>query len=159
MLPAHLFLNTENTMKIKNHSKLKLSFAEFGALLGTRTLLANNAVVDAKGSQRTDEKTHKFNMEVACKVSGCGSVACIGGTMAQIMGMEPDEAVSYVHLRDPHENGQIPISRLFFPPQEYDFGKITPAHAVKAIDNFLATGKPLWNKVLPKSILEKDDED
>ncbi len=146
-------------VKIKNHSKLGLSFAEFGALLGTRTMLANNAVVDAKGVHETDEKTHKFNMSVPCNARRCGSVACIGGTMAQIMGMDAIDASSYVYEREPGTAKETPISRLFYPPEKYDFDKITPAHAVKAIDNFLATGKPNWTKILPKSTLDKSWED
>lgn len=145
-------------MKIKNHSKLGLSFAEFGALLGTRTMLANNAVVDANGVEQADEKTHKLNMGIPCNIRGCGSVACIGGTMGQIMGMSADEASSYVYQRDP-EDSKEPIAHLFYPPQKYDFGKITPAQAIKAIDNFLATGKPNWDKVLPKKILDPNYED
>lgn len=54
--------NTEKMIvakKIRNHSKLGLSFAEFGALLGTRTMLANNAIVDAKGRHyNNNAKSH-----------------------------------------------------------------------------------------------------
>ncbi len=144
-------------MAIKNHSKLGLSFAEFGALLGTRTMLANNAVVDAKGEYEPDDKKHAFNMGVPCRVEGCGSIACIGGTMAQVMGMDADAADQYVRDHDPEEN-TAPISRLFFPPSQYEYDKITTKQAVKAIDNFLATGKPLWDKVLPKSLIMKDED-
>lgn len=139
-------------LKIRKHSKLGLSFAEFGALLGTRTMLANNAIVDAKGKTGPVDDKHSFNMEITCKTQGCGSAACIGGTMAQIMGHTADQTTDYVYDADDQNR---PIKALFFPPVNYDYGKITRAHAVKAIDNFLATGKPLWTKILPNSAKEK----
>jgi len=132
-----------------DHSKLKISFAELGALLGTRAMLANKVIVDAKGINEPQKNKHSFNMGAVCNVARCGSVACIGGTMGQIMGID---AFSYVLRKD---TLGAPISNLFFPPQKYDFSKITPAQAIKAIDNFLATGNPLWSKILPKKLIEK----
>ena len=128
---------------IKNHERLDLSFAEFGALLGARTLLATGALVHGT---KPDGKIHAFDMGFACRTKDCGSVACIGGTMAQIMGMNDDDAVSYVADKEAYD----PIGKLFYPPDNIIYETITPRQAIKAIDNFLATGKPLWNKILTK---------
>jgi hypothetical protein len=153
---------------IKDHTKLGISFPELGALLGTRELLARKVVFDAKGRQYAGRDEHAFNMRVACKVQGCGSVACIGGTMAQIMGMKPTEANDYVnnYVSNAHDarimRSDI-LSELFFPSSKYQripcagawWDDITPAIAVKAIDYLLAHGKVNWDKVMPKKLRAK----
>lgn len=139
------------------HDKRKITFAELGALLGTRTMIANNLIVhvpdpDNMAEQldgRMEEGEHLFTMEITCKSEGCGSIGCIAGTMALIMGIGVPATYVSKHFHDPEFNTR-PIAKLFYPPQRYDYSKITPKQAVKAIDNFLEYGNPKWASILGK---------
>jgi hypothetical protein len=131
------------------HEKRGISFAELGALLGVRTLLANGLLAHVP-YRNHGRSGHRFNMAVACSTNDqCGSVQCIGGAMGVIMGYDKDGAVRYV------ENASGGLSKLFFPPQDYRYVAIEPKQAIKAIDNFLKVGKPLWEKVLRRDQLDK----
>ena len=133
------------------HEQRDLSFAELGALLGTREMLRKQLIVHNLDFWK--DGSHQFNMNVGCTRDGnCGTVSCIGGTMALIMGMDSADAADYVRY---HSVGcklaKRPIASLFFPPENPklgDWDKITPKQAIKAIDNFLETGRPLWTKVI-----------
>jgi len=135
-------------MKILDHEKLGISFVELGALLGTRAMLEFKVLEDGKELEVPNKKSHLFNMTQICKTAGCGSIACIGGTMAMIMGLEP---TSYVR------NAEGELKQLFYPHYRtgklegielYSWGRIKPAEAIKVIDRFLRTGKAEWQKVL-----------
>ena len=133
-------------MKISKAFK-ELSFAEKGAMLGTRELLD-------KGLVRAVE----FNMNLSCVSSneyiGCGTIACIGGTMGQIMYPgDLNKAHRYVMGIEEGE----PIHRLFFPDYRINYEKITRAEAVKAIDNFIAKGDPKWMSIVHKSKVHEDE--
>lgn len=127
------------------HEKLRITFRELGALLGTRNMLAAN-LLEHDGQYHSDaDDSHRFDMSTQCKVNGCGTISCIGGTMAFIMGIDE---IDYVGTGFTHGNHSPVLRSLFFPtdlPMSVDnWHKITPAQAVKAIDNFLNTGKPNW---------------
>ena len=140
------------------HANLPITFAELGALLGTEQMMKHRVIVHAG----TDEKghlpfphddAHEFNMDVTCRVSGCASVGCIGGTMAQIMGLNSSQADFYVratvvntYYKDyiPHSPALTP---LFFPPDGYNCKKITLPVALKAIKQFRETGTVNWKKI------------
>ncbi len=125
----------------KDHTELGISFAELGALYGVRAMLV-------AGVLRTTLKpdTHVFDMECTWKPNGeCGSIACIGGTMALIMGYNRAACAAYVGGQ---ENPNLEL--LFYPDESRDWDWITPKIAVKAIDNFLATGLPKWETLRPK---------
>lgn len=143
---------------MKSHEKLGITFAEFGALLGTKALLEQHALkyqgynANARDGLRYVEAvphTHAFNMNIGCTAKECGTVSCIGGTMALIMGHGEVAAVNYVDHY--HSNS---LSLLFFPNEDVpsnqlvNYNAITPQQAVIAIDNFLKTGKPKWRKIL-----------
>ncbi len=127
------------------HTELNLSFAELGALLGTREMLKHNVLIHTR-SRFPQRKEHAFNMNVACRQEGCGSVACIGGTLGMIMGLEELDARNYV------ANSKGGLHRLFYPLDggevQFDWTKITIPQSVEAIDNFLTTGEPNWKAVL-----------
>lgn len=125
------------------HERRKITFIELGALLGTRALLAGKHLGHSK-STFARSKTHLFNMGVACARTECGTVSCIGGTVALIMGL--DQIHNYVcHTRSES------LHHLFFPPEGcLDWNSATPAVAVKAIDNWLKTGHPGWRKLLKR---------
>lgn len=131
------------TAKKHIHEKRGLSFAEYGALLGTREMLRLGAVEDTYECKLPDDKAHTFNMNVPMIKEGCGTVGCIGGHMALIMGYSNSEADNYV------TNSQYsrPIGKLFYPDSLENWEGITPDMGVAAIDNFLKDGNPRWTDV------------
>jgi hypothetical protein len=135
-----------------------ITFQEYGALLATRELLASNFVQhDCDASLRSDE--HNFNMKTACATmchgsyhaqtdqakpqSHCGTVSCIGGTMALIMGMDDRCAQRYVN-----NNHSPSLHELFFPPEDLDYNLLNNRQAVRAIDNWRRIGRPCWHRVV-----------
>ena len=74
----------------------------------------------------------------------CGSVACIGGWVCIVNGwripdgFELDEQCPSSALR-----------RLYFPCAVKDWDDITPTEAAAALRNYLVTGDPAWDKVVP----------
>lgn len=133
--------------KKEPHQRLGMSFAEYGALLGTRALLASGQMQHTTAIWPTKTSpAHLFNMGVVCnKNEHCGSVQCIGGTMALILRMDECTMANFVQDENPV------FGELFFPPQGYQWATIVPKQAIKAIDNFLATGEPQWEKILRKN--------
>ncbi len=97
-------------------------------------------VRDALASGKLDGH---FDMNQA--ISVCGTFACIGGHMAQLMGMTEFNAINEYVL------GNDELHVLFYPDDRagVDWDDITPAQAVLAIDNFLSSGDPEWNEVIP----------
>jgi hypothetical protein len=152
--------------KILSHEKLKITFQEYGALLGVRAMLQVGILedtLDVCGLYFKSNK-HHFNMDSIGGVKGCGSVGCIGGNMAIIMnpylGNEYVDS-EYINVNSEYvseyvtTNRSESLSKLFYPPRKYDYNLITSKMALKAIDNFLTTKKPHWEKVLPKRLLER----
>lgn len=132
------------TTKMKDHHTLKITFAEWLALIGVRNAMASGGIThDANGQSSVVPNEHTFNMNCTGKVYNCGSVACIGGYMAMAMGVGgADEISDYVY-------GRERLRTLFFPSKcGHIYEKITPKHAIKAIDNFLTSGAPKWRDVL-----------
>ena len=151
-------------MKYKDHRDLGISFAEFGALLGTRALLA------AKIVRHTDDRNvgpHKFDMATGCRSWECSSVSCIGGTMGLIMfDGNTFKANDFVYEQcakcgtDPTVwselffPGSVSMRRKYVSPNnEWHYERITPNESIKAIDAFLS-GKPR-KSIWPKSTLKK----
>ncbi len=135
------------------HEKLGLSFQEYGALLATREMLKRKDIVHITQEGGQNGKAHVFNMNhTGSKNDACGTISCIGGTMAFIMGENPDNYVSTGGLN-------LGLQELFFP--DYDRKKgghshdilyetISAKQAVKAIDNYLKYGSPRWRSILSR---------
>lgn len=155
------------------HEKRKVTFAELIALYGTRAMLQEKVLTFNKYRRRGDSfypapHEHEFNMAVVCRQNECGTVGCIGGTMGIVLGLYPMEYVAANNSRmgrlayPPGLFENHPTRRsaalhdLFFPPEKYAYSTITPQQAVKAINNWLKTGKPMWAKVLTKRNVWKD---
>lgn len=160
--------------KVDLHVKRGISFAELGALLGARELLARGLTPAVRyhgaGCHLAKAKVaglHAFNMNIPHIKNGeCGSIECIGGTMGNILGLpllhpfgdgEPKGHTLEGFVRSgairfhPGSWGaRGPMYDLFFPPDGYEWDAIKPSHAVQAIDNWLRTGKPLWKKIMGK---------
>ena len=129
------------------HEKLGISFQELGALLGVRNMLAAGLMATSTGSDvlnmdlAEDKGCHVFDMNYPGQVIGCGSVACIGGSMAMLMGKNPRNYVS--------TNGsETKLGPLFWPRNNVvRYRSITQKMAVRAIDNFLNYGDPKWDTI------------
>ena len=146
------------------HEKRDITFQEYGALLGTRAMLAAKALKPDRRNTfiNVAPGEHRFNMCTKGKASQCGTVSCIGGTMAFLMGKDPTRYVddynprsrvigTNLFARDPRACS-VSLIPLFYPtgvgePPTWTW--ITPEVAVKAIDNWLRTGKAGW-KALKK---------
>ena len=138
------------------HHKLGISFAEYGALLGTREMLKNGDLVFAKGRDFPLPNIHLFNMSVGMTANAeCGSVGCIGGTMGQIMSKDAQEAMDYVYEKD--TSGEVLRNLFYMDGFRYKMSTATPKQAIKAIDNFLSGSKTPWKGVLTKA--QKTDDD
>lgn len=157
------------------HERRHITFQEYGALLAVREMLRRgDLLVSAKHDvvrvpkRKLDmaepecadvacakEGCHVFDMHTSGKKYGCGTVGCIGGMMGFIMGVRSDTYVNSSatpELDDGPRPGEASHSLypLFYPPRTsdtYPWAWITPKSAVKAIDNFLETGKPSWKAV------------
>ena len=130
---------------MRTHEELGMTFAEYGALLGTRELLRSSLMGHGPDGFPS-AREHTFNMNVCCITFACGSVSCIGGTMALIMGVCVRDIRDYVCS---HE-----VLRSLFFPSGFNFNLVTAEQAVAAIDNFLETGAPRWSEVLGDSAAE-----
>lgn len=132
------------------HERLGLSFAEWIALLGTQEWVAMGAKHNPARlcSTPVDPHGHEFNMAWCCLTEGCGTVSCIGGTMALALGKH---TWAYVNGQEARQN----LNRLFYPRttegKSPNFRSITPAQALRAIYNFRRTGDADWDSVLTKS--------
>jgi hypothetical protein len=146
------------------HEKRKVTFQELGALYAVRGML-KDGVLTHTSSRFPKEGQHSINMEIAGRNEGCGSVGCIGGNMAFVMG---STALTYVGspraerhpplfgMTGPSAEGNYyggcsrSLVPLFFPIHKNDLSwhTITAKQMLKAIDNWLESGHPRWRQVL-----------
>jgi hypothetical protein len=90
----------------------------------------------------------QFDMGRSLSHSGCGTVGCIGG-WAYLKMHGKKNAHKRVDGFIYHTTDEL--HALFFPSssrKDIDWSAITPAHAVKAIDMYLTTGKVDWLKAM-----------
>lgn len=154
------------------HERRKVTFAELGAMYGTRAMLAAHDLVKAKYTRErwsgdsvclVQAHVHQFDMATPLDMADCGTVGCIGGHMALIMGTNGVEYVNFHNCMAPGEDGYDAIGHshalhdLFFPPRDLVWSSITPKHAIKAIDNWLRTGRPGWRKIAGIKHRRSDD--
>lgn len=134
----------------KTARELGVSQREYDALVKVRNGLASGCFVHVEYYDELDETEPSrfedkriFNMDTSASTSSCGTVACIGGWMKTIMSPKAtnDEINDYVCDADTRTLGP-----LFFPPSNVDMHTVTTEQAVLAIDNFLTTGRPDWEK-------------
>jgi len=136
------------------HEKRGITFQELGALFAVREMLKAQ-VVTHTADRYVDESGHYVNMNVTCKLNGsCGSIGCIGGTMALIMGHSEGAADCYVMAHHDTRGNDASLGALFFPPTNRAddaaavYRNITPTQMIAAITNFIERGKPFWKAVL-----------
>lgn len=114
---------------MKTYTQLGITFAEYGALLGLREMLANGTIANTPSHEGPI-----FDMNLTMDMEGskhCGTIGCIGGYMALIMGHSIADADEYVRW-----GCSSPLKHLFYPTID-SYSDITPEIAVEAIDSFL----------------------
>lgn len=132
------------------HERIGLSFPEWIAFIGTREWLQTAEHNPGRGVfTPIDPHKHEFHMAWACLKEGCGTVGCIGGTMALALGKD-----TWHYVNSQQENRPA-LHRLFYPKlsngRTPSFRTITPAQAIKAMYNFENTGDANWDDVLNDS--------
>lgn len=142
------------------HEKIPITFAEYGALLGTREMMKEQILRAAKGHSDPVPNEHLFNMNCAMKFEQCGTIGCIGGHMALILGWrspyesDAHRGASYhAYMYVDHGRSKA-LYDLFYPHPLHEWEQITPEMAVEAIDNFLEYGDPKWVKVALNNHME-----
>lgn len=133
-----------------SHHELEITFAELGALLGTREMMKQQLLIGTCSSEVLP-KEHLFNMNISLLFAECGTVACIGGHMALIMDVA-DKEIKYANKasinetawRYVGEKASRALLKLFYPHPLTSWEFITRECAIEAIDNFLNTGNPQW---------------
>ena len=159
--------------RYKSHEELGITFSEWGALWGFKAIAEAGIVLKHVPAKQYDDPycllldhpgVHFFDMATAYKSEDCGSVACIGGTVGMFCRMaDPDD---YVTRAGHHTSSACTLDPLYFPkwnnggdvrlkskdPGSYGWHTITLAMAAAAVDNFLRTGKPNWETVIPVSL-------
>lgn len=111
--------------------------AERDALIKVRNGLASGEYVHSRDNPQTGKRGFDMNEYR----NPCRTGACIGGWMANELGIQP---VGYVH----GGGFDSDLMQLFFPDDRFDYESITVHQAVQAIDNFLACGNPKWEEIL-----------
>jgi hypothetical protein len=142
--------------KVKDHTKLGITFVEWMALMSVRAMLETGAIkmvpdvgslFGAEHFLSVNPSAHVFNMGMDMVQTHCGTVGCIGGYMGEIMGRDGS---AYTRMHEDSRGGRYktPLSPLFYPDSNTCWNELTAKQAVRAIDNFLTTGKPNWRKAL-----------
>jgi hypothetical protein len=108
---------------------LGISQAEYEALQVVRDGLASG--------EFSHDDSKRFDMNITCDVDDCGTVACIGGWVAVVMGRDKWEANRYVLNM---ELGDA-LYPLYYPDDMSDWSRITPAVAAATITSFLDSGE------------------
>lgn len=149
------------------HERLGLTFQEYAALLAVRQLLVSGDI-KLTYSNKPCDNGHYFNMAEPL-IKGdepnteCGSVGCIGGYMAFVMGMHYGDVMDFVNAHTKDEEGHQArlIRDLFFPPDDgqFSWNDLTPEMAVEAIDNFIKTGTPQWTSIAENHGIVFDPQD
>lgn len=137
------------------HEKLGITFQELAALFAVRALLDRQLISFTPDSDIEPEAgEHMFNMNIGCVTHHCGSIGCIGGYMGMVMGVDGSHYVASKQ-DDGLLGPRAPLRALFYPPNDLRWDTIEPHHAVKAIDNFIKAGDPMWWSI--EGIEEKED--
>lgn len=117
----------------KTPEELRISQELFDALIEVRDMLLDGRI-----------RLGEFDMHIVQEeVGDCGTIACIGGWCGILMNQSIQETRNMVCELYAKES----IAFLFFPdfPKGYN---AKPHQAAQAIQNFLMTRDPQWEKVM-----------
>ena len=98
-----------------------------------------------------------FNMSDWRNVTNCGSVCCIAGALVEFEAQRTGATVAHVLASVGggfHQTGEYLAEMdfnsaydLFIPPEELNFGRITPDEAAATVRGYLETGDVSWDHV------------
>lgn len=125
----------------KTPAKLRITDAEFEALTRVLGMLERGELVDATCQTRSGEPDiipNGFCMHWSGTQTDCGTVGCIGGWVAVLMGVNMND---YVNTKfSPN------LRELYWFSAAYN--KATVATAAIAVRNYLTHGEPRWAEAL-----------
>lgn len=117
-----------------------MALLEVKRMLGTNEVIYNPKPVLIEDHDIDPPDRNVFNMDYVIQRAECGTVYCIGGFMAMLLGEYPYGFVSGKRDTKIHE--------LFMPSNVINWSEITKEQAIKAIDNFIESGDPRWKEVM-----------
>jgi hypothetical protein len=127
--------------------QLGIKQEELDALLLVRAWLAGGAPYDTITDFSGDPL--EFRMEVVATSHNCGTACCIGGAMGLAMGLDVYNANEYVLHRDKDALRELFMAtELDYAETQWSLDMVTPAMALKAVDNFLNSGHAHWDEVV-----------
>lgn len=127
-------------------SDLDISEQEHAALITVLGMLERNELVHHIApiigeSGFAPTIPNGFNMECSGAQTDCGTMACIGGWVAILMGRRDKFINQYVNTRNPNSK----IGRLYW---GCTGSATTVEQAATALRNFLTDGDARWNEVI-----------
>lgn len=134
--------------------ELELKQEELDALLAVRNSLALGCLKHEPNYNEhmfipsaSDDAPRLFNMLSGGEIRTCGTIACIGGWMdVALKHRAPNSHIDRLNtVLSPMSDR--PIDALFYPSSRIPWNELDTEMAVKAIDNFLEIGDPLWEEI------------
>ena len=132
--------------------ELSISAKEFLALCEVLKMLEQGRLEHSYVEHDEAPTQVGFNMNIPAERDSCGTICCIGGWASVIMqgGLRDEKG----HYQFDGYTACLYVDRslgdlrdLYYPPIGFDWDGITPAHASRALRNFLTTGRPDWETV------------
>jgi hypothetical protein len=150
-----ILMSDENRV-VLSATAIRITAGEHRALLEIRDLFAKNFFKhDPHGDADYPEG---FNMDYVERETDCGTTCCIGGWIWAAMNRDRATASPTAGLFVSRDRSAA-LRPLFYPDHdEIDdmaYADIPPGAALAAIDNFLATGNPDWQRACGLDILEQ----
>ncbi len=120
---------------------------ERNALLVVKEKLLNGYYRHVKNASWLKKELTKpgFNMSYSYVPTKYGVICCLGGYVAQEMGLKDEQEIHSYVVR----TSSFAVSNsLYFPDDVESYSNITPNQTAQAIANFLKTGNPAWGSVV-----------
>lgn len=128
----------------KTPAELGIEELEFGALTKVLGMLERGELIHEprmKGNIFDPQVQNGFCMACSGIQTSCGTVACIGGWVAILMGNKGPSINEYVNLVE----GSSSLRDLYWGRSRRN---VTPAQAAIALRNYLTHGEPRWEEAL-----------
>ena len=128
----------------KTAEDLKISEAEWSAAISVLGMFERGEIVHQPPKEydwgsETPIAAHSFNMECSGVVADCGTIACIGGWIAVLMGRRGGDINEYVNGTGADN---LPLYGLFWGKTDPE---VTAEQAARALRSYLTTGDARWD--------------
>lgn len=149
------------TKKYKTHEELGITFREHLAIMGVLTAAKRGVFAPSQPCTNTFQAihgAHVLDMGTSLHTHACGTVGCIGGHVALLLGERGSTYVMRHDIRRMHDQAAMaPLVLLYFPSvwrkghwvrrSGSEWGHISLSAIVKAIENFLTGARNPWDGV------------